>query len=244
MRLLTLGHLVVNALLLCLGYYWLGVGETRAATLTWSAFLALVLVCLGSWIYGASFAYFQSDNRRASAAWRTACRNLWPLAVAVIAVTTIYFLLAWWAGYSAKPASTFASFLTLKLRKPVKPSSVLRVFNVALWLIRWVILPVLLLPMLSAVAGSGWRGFRSVGTLARKWIYWIEAPLLLLCAFWVPLKILGWIPEVGGFGMEVASLAVRAAVAYLLFIAGWLALAFVTSAGKPRLTQSNTAASP
>ncbi len=177
-----------------------------------------------------------SARRRAgarAAAWRTALRNLLPLAIAAVAVIVVYYLLDRWADYSSKPASTLASYLTLKFRKPVKPSSVLRAFNVALWLVRWAIVPVLLLPMLSAIASGGWRGFRAFGALTRKWLYWIEAPLLLVCAVAIPLKLLGWVPQVGGFGMETVSFVLRAGVAYLLFVAAWLTLAFVTSGGTP-----------
>ena len=73
--------------------------------------------------------------------------------------------------------------------------------------------------------------------------YWIEVPLLLLTAL-IPLKLLGWVPHVNSFGMETASFVLRAAFAYLLWGAAWLVLAFVTSGGSPRFTQSSTVVSP
>ncbi len=241
LRRMTLLHLVANALLLWLGYYWLGVGESRASTLAWSACVAVLIVGLGCCSYGAALVYFQKPRQPA---WRTALRNLLPLAIAVIVVATIYWLLARWADYSTKPAFQIASYLTLKFRTPVRPASVLRVFNAVLWVVRWAVLPVLLLPMASAIAGRGWSGFRAIGANARKWLYWIEVPILLLCVFWIPLKLLGWVPHVNGFGMETVSFTLRAVFAYLLFGTAWLVLAFVTSGGKPRLTQSSTLASP
>lgn len=240
---LAMTHLVVNALLLWLGYYWLGIGESRTSTLAWSAFIALLTVCLASSAYGAAFAYFQREDRRTVAAWRTALRNLLPFLVGLAAVTVVYFLLARWDEYSSKPALQVASYLTLTLRKPVKPSSIARIFGTILWIIQWVILPVLLLPMFAAVASSGWSGYRTLGAFARRWVYWIEAPVLLVCALWVPMKILGWVPRMSSFGMEMASFTARALVAYLLFVVAWLVLAFVTSGGNPRFTQSSTAPS-
>ena len=106
------------------------------------------------------------------------------------------------------------------------------------------VLPVLWLPMVAGIASLGWRGFRAVGSRWRKPLYWVEAPVLLLMAAWLPLKLLAWVPEMAGFGLQMASFAARAAAAYLLFVAGWLAIAFVTSGGKPRLTQPKTAVSP
>ena len=48
-------HLVVNALLLWLGYYWLGIGESRTPTLAWSGFIAFLTICLACSTYGAAF---------------------------------------------------------------------------------------------------------------------------------------------------------------------------------------------
>jgi hypothetical protein len=156
----------------------------------------------------------------------------------------LYWVLAKWAAYSANPAFRIASWLTLKLRTPVRPASVGRVFNGALWLVRWVLLPVMFLPVLSAISASGWRGFRLAAWKTGKWMYWIETPLLLLLAVRVPLLLLNWVPRLKGFGVQSASFALRAAVAYLLFGGAWLLLAFVTSEGNPRATHPSTAFSP
>jgi hypothetical protein len=58
-------------------------------------------------------------------------------------------------------------------------------------------------------------------------------PLLTLCALWVPFWLLNWVPKVSGFSMEMTSFAVRALVAYLLFVSAAMVLAFLTSRGKP-----------
>src|SRR5262249_17422365 len=149
---------------------------------------------LTCWTYGASFTFFQGgSNARLRLAWRAAGRNSLSLIVGAAAVVLIFYLLAAWAGFSVKPAQFVASFLTLKTRKPVKPSTILQAFNWILFVIRWIILPVMLLPMLAAIANRGWVGFREIGAFVRRWLYWIEAPLLLLCALFVPIKLLGWV---------------------------------------------------
>src|SRR6185369_3750523 len=65
-------HVASNALLLWLGYYWLGIGESRAASLLWSAVVALVLLCLSACLHGAAFAYFAGKPGDVPAAFRTA----------------------------------------------------------------------------------------------------------------------------------------------------------------------------
>jgi hypothetical protein len=240
MRRLVPIHMATNALLLWLVYYWLGIGESRAFTLLWSFTVALAILALLSATYGAALVYFRTGK----APWRTAIANLLPLVTATVGALCIYFLLAKWTDYNPTPATKVASYLTLEFRKPVRPASTLAIFNAVVWLVRWMILPVMLLPMIAAIAVSGWRGFRAFGSYGRRWIYWVEAPLLLLCALWLPMKLLGWVPHAGGFGWEMVSFLARATVAYLLFIAAGLLLAFVSSGGKPPLTQPKTAVSP
>jgi hypothetical protein len=243
LRRLALAHLLANAVLLGCGYYWLGIGESRTTALAWSALIAILLIALACSTYGATFAFF-AERRQVRLAWKIAIRNLLPLSAAAAAIAVAYWLLALLEDYSSDPAFTIASFLTLKLRKPVTPASVLRVFDDVLWLIRWVVLPVVLLPMLAAISTRGWQGFEMIGAGARKWWYWFAAPLLLLGAAWAPLKLLGWKPRFESFALEMVSFLLRATFAYLLFGAAWLALAFATSAGKPRFTQSSTTVSP
>jgi len=107
-----------------------------------------------------------------------------------------------------------------------------------------VILPLLLLPMASGAASRGWSGFGRFARFRGKRLYWLEAPILALCSFWLPFKLIGWVPRVDSFVMEILSFAARLLCAYLLFTASWLLLAFLTSAGKPVLSHSQTAVSP
>ncbi|HTQ53037.1 MAG TPA: hypothetical protein VMI94_01175 [Bryobacteraceae bacterium] len=236
MRILVAIHLAGNALLLWLGYYWLGIGESRGTALAWSALVALTGLLLACHLHGATLAYFAMDKRRLSSAFRTVTRRLALLTTAVLGLLVIYLLLAQWAVYSAKPAFRIASWLTLTFRRPVKPAAVQSVLDGGLWLVRWVAVPVIALPLLSGIVTGRRRG--------RSLLYWVEVPILLVCGLWLPLKLIAWVPQVSGFGLQMFSLAVRLAIAYLLFVAEWLALEFITSGGRPRVTQPSTAASP
>jgi hypothetical protein len=229
-------HLIANAAILALGYYWLGIPESRASTLTWSIFIALTALILTTLTYTASFL---NQSR-----WRTAVKNLLPMLVAVLGVTLLYWMLAQYASYAPKPAFKIASWLTLKFRHPVPPTTILRIIQIKLWIIRWIVLPVFLVPVLSAIASRGRRGFRTIRWRYADWRYWIEAPLLLLCCARVPLLLLNWVPRLEGFALQSTSFLLRALLAYLLFGAAWLVLAFVTSEGSPRKTQPSTAGSP
>jgi len=241
-RPIALLHLPANAALLWLGYYWLGVGESRTAMLLWSGFLALLLLALACWLHSAAFVYFR--GAALSEALRSALRDLLPAVVAAVAILVLYALLERWAGYSRTPAFQIASYLTHKLHKPVKPAAVERVFDAALWLVRWMVLPVFLLPLYSGVAARGWAGFSELRRHARAWRFWILAPALLVSALWLPFRVMAWTPHSASFSLEMASFIARLLVAYLLFVAAWLLLAFFTAAGRPLFSQSKSAASP
>ena len=155
---LAVVHLCANAVLLGCGYYWLGISESRGSSLAWSALIGMLLLGLACSTYGATFAFFSAaEGKQAFPAWKTAARNLLPLAAAAAAIAVAYGLLALLQDYSSDPAFNIASFLTLKFRKPVTPASVSRVFDAVFWLIRWVALPVVLLPIFCAISTRGWQ---------------------------------------------------------------------------------------
>ena len=120
----------------------------------------------------------------------------------------------------------------------------LRLFEGVFWLVRWMVLPVFLLPVFSGVAGRGWRGLGEIGRHGRAWRYWIAVPVLLACALWLPFRILGWSPHLRSFPMEMVSFTARLLAAYLLFVGAWLLLAFLTAGGRPLRSQSKSVVSP
>src|SRR5437667_2477364 len=63
---LVLLHFVGNALLLGLGYYWLGLGESSGTRLVWSFFVAAVFVCLSVWLHGRDVRIFPGQRQFAS----------------------------------------------------------------------------------------------------------------------------------------------------------------------------------
>jgi hypothetical protein len=225
-------HLVGNALLLWLGYYWLGTSESRAGTLLWSAFVALVGLTLACWLHAGTLVYFGEGR----GAFRRTLRRFLPVLAAAFVLIAIYVLLAKWEAYSMRPASGVASWLTMKLRKPVKPATMLGVFNAALWLVQYVVVPVFALPLIAGLASRGWSGLQQFGRLAKSWQYWMLTTVLMWCAFAAPWKLLGWVPRAGSFSMEMVSFAARLLAAYLLFHGAWLTLLFFSqskTAGKP-----------
>jgi hypothetical protein len=232
--LLGASHLAGNALLLWLGYTWLGMTEANGLHLAASALVLLVFGLAALWLHATALAFFGGDNAAAS----TALRRLPRLFALAVVIALLYGLLWYCYGAFDHTAFVIGSAATMTLRKPVPPSRVLTCFHAFIWLLRWIVVPALALPLAARIVS------KTSPRLLRRWPYWLAAGALLLCAFWVPLRILDWIPKANGFGMQAASLAIRIGFGYLLFVAALLALEFFTSAGKPRSSQPITAVSP
>ena len=243
---LSIAHLIGNALILWLGYYWLGIAESDGAHLAWSAIVLLVFVLGALWLHGTAFSVFgRRGERRFNQAARITGSNLVPLFLLAILATVLYGCLAQLYLKFTHSAFVIASFLTLHLRKPVSPGRVLGCYHGLIWLLRWVALPAVLLPLAASVAQHGWRGYRlSSLRRSRNILYWIQVCAFLLLAIWVPMKLVHWIPKLTAFNAQMASFLARFALGYLLFVIALLSLEFFTSAGKPREIQPSTAASP
>ena len=173
---LAIMHLFGNALILWLGYYWLGIGESDGAHLALSVLVLLLFVLSALWLHGTALAAFDRAVGRAFLeAARTVARNLLPLFVLSIIAIAIYCLLAWLHEQFGHKAFVVASFLTLHLRKPVAPARVLAWYHALIWVLRWVIVPVMLLPLASNSARLGWGGYR-LNSLrrSRNLLYWID----------------------------------------------------------------------
>ncbi len=235
---LGITHLIGNALLLWLGYAWLGMAEGNGLHLAGSAAVLLLFGLGALWLHATALAFFaQTPNASFAAAARTALRRLPRLFVLAIVVVFLYILLSYCYSAFDHTAFMIGSWLTMTLRKPVPPARVLDCYHALIWILRWIVIPALALPVAARLVSKTARLFR-------RWPYWLAAGALLLLAIWVPLKLLDWIPNVSGFSAEAASFAARIGTGYLLFVAALLVLEFLTSAGKPRESQPSTAVSP
>ncbi len=237
-------HLIGNAALLGIGYWWLSVGESSNVNLLLSAALLIVLLGGTVWLHGTSLAYYRDPRPTGRTALWGALRRLLPLFAVGLVALAIYFGLDAWNPLDRSRSADLASYLTLKLQRPVRPAAVQSVFDAIWWVVRWMLIPALLLPLASGVAAAGWRGIGEFGSRWKSWRYWLLTPILLVCAIWVPLRLVTWKPFMGGFGQEATSLVARFGLAYLLFVAACLALAFVTSRGRPNFNQPSTVVSP
>jgi hypothetical protein len=243
---LTLGalHLAGDALILWLGYAWLGMGESNTLRLLLSGLVILLFACSAVWLHGLALVHFDgaagSSLGRAS---RVALRHLPQLLAVLFIACLIYALLGWLYGSLGGVAFTMGSFFTMLVRKPVAPETILAIFHGLIWILRWLVAPALLIPLAAQAAVHGWHGFR-VPQQSKRPRYWLQVFLLLIAGVWAPMKLLAWIPGMPNFAAEMASFLIRLAIAYLLFSMLLLVLEWRTAGGRPVVTQPSTSSTP
>ncbi len=240
---LLVSHIVGDAVLLWIGFYWLGLDESDAPHLLWSAAVVLLVILGAAWLHGLTFAHFSGVRFPRAAA--LSARHLLALGALILVTFALYRLLHWVATVYGGAAYAIGSYSTMKLHRPVPPTSVQHAFHFIVRLLQWVVLPALLLPIAAAISVDGWRGVRWRFIRRRRtWLYWIEVAVLLFCAVWVPFKLFFWVPQVTAFNAQLASFVLRIGVGYLLFVVCVLALEFLTASGRPLVNQPRTVVSP
>jgi len=224
-------HMFSNVLLLLGVYAWLSIGDANGAQLAGTVIYGFSIAFLALWLYDGTFVYFTAVPRqRLWIAFSRALGTLLPFALVAIVAVVIYALLARAGDKLADVAPTVASWLTLHLRRPVKPAIIAGVFRWILYLVEWVGVPLVLIPVAANVARRGWRGFlhQPLAAVRRRW-FALLCPALLLAALFVPWLLMHWVPAAHGLTLETVSAVLRFVAAYLIFLAAWLALARVAA---------------
>jgi hypothetical protein len=188
-RLQFLGGIAV----LLMSWAFLNMPDQRAWQIVVSGVLALAVFGAAVWLMAANFA-------------RT------PVASAACLITLIllFWVLSLLDGDLATP---IASWLSLETKKPVSPAAVGRWMYWILFAIRWLLLPLLIVPI---VLRARFRRFAL--------LYLALFPVGIIA----PHYIAHWVPKVSGLWPEVFSVIARFGLAYTLLIISWVTLGRAT----------------
>jgi hypothetical protein len=152
-------HLLGSAALLALGYYWLGLDESDAKHLAWSALVVILLIISATLLHGVTLAHFSGLSLSESV--RKAIRNLLPLLALTLLGLGIYGGLAWISGGFYKAAYAVSSSAALATHKAISPSISEKGLKGLLCVLQWMVVPAILLPLASAIAVDGWHGWKT-----------------------------------------------------------------------------------
>jgi hypothetical protein len=225
MKRLWLIQAIGNALLFWAAFAWLGLRDAKTSQLVETVIFGLLILIPWLWLQDGTLSYCAD---RSKGLWPTFRRSLATLALfsaVVIVFAAVFWALGKLEGPLTDAGQRTASWLTFHFRKPVKPQTWIRAYLAVLWGVRWIVLPVLMLPLASGVAHAGVRGFR----IGARRVFWLQYLIALLIGFWVPTLLTHWVPGLTGTVPQILSFALRFGVAYVLIISSWLALAFFSA---------------
>ncbi len=167
-------------------------------------------------------------------------RTVWQVALSVLVALVIIFAALWLhaaalAAFHPQPPPGGLAWRALR-RLPLFLICLLLVAAVSvalLWLAAWrpstqlgvAALALALLPLISQAAGGGFSA-RVALRIPGQWRYWnIGVVIFVLAGAYFPYRLIWWIPEVGSFAAQAASVIVRFGLAYVLAVTAWLLLA-------------------
>jgi hypothetical protein len=228
MKRLWLIQALGNALLFWCAFAWLGIRDSKTSQLVETAVFGVLILLPWLWLQDGSMVYCGDRSRGLWGAFRAGVKTLAVFAAVVAAFALLFWALGKLEGPLETAGQRTASWLTFHLRKPIKPATWIRAYTAVLWGVRWIVLPVLMLPIVSGAAREGVRGLRR----RRGKVFWLQYLIALGIGLYVPEVLIHWVPKLTGTGAQMASFGMRFGVAYVLLITAWLAIAFYSAPGR------------
>ncbi len=223
---LWLLNLVANAAALAAWYYWLLIPDARGWQVAWSAVLALVVIFLVVWLRAGTLAWFRvAEFRNGSAigvAFRRGLRHMIPLAIWFAIGAAIAWLVLSVGDYIPQ----FSVWIRQKVNAGPAPRNVMHGTDWLFFVLLWIVLPAVWLPVATTIAACGFSGAR-IGRsfrVLRRPLYWVLLCILIGLGVWVPYKLVTWIPELSTLRGQAWSAGLRFAAAYIVLITAFVLL--------------------
>lgn len=208
-----LANALGGAGLLAATYGWFWIPDERTWHLAASAAAALAIT--------AAYIYLTA----ATAAASTGGKARFGRCAMWLAALSVWVGLAGWIGGTApRQGAWLASLWTMTVRKPVSPATLTPLVG-ALWSVVLWLGVIALVPWLIRLAGG------SAASLGSR-RYWVSGVVGVLVGFWLPWRLFQWAPGFEGFNVQLASVAIRLMIAWIVMVTAWLWLVMI--AAQPR----------
>jgi len=230
---LWLIQLFLNPILFGLFVAWLLIPEAKIWQLGLNVLLVVLIAAGALLLHAGTLNYFSDQFREQPAAVTTAfgraLRHFAAIAVSAIVFYVVWALAGGLDAYHETIPTYFRSMLSASVRAHIPLGVLTGIFGFLEFLLQWVVVPGLLLPLALLAADQGFRGFRVAGwkgwkTTIASVHYWV---ILLIAAFlgvYGTETIIGWRPASASptFAGETANLAFRLFLAYGLGLFSWM----------------------
>ena len=211
----------------------------------------LVLVAVVGWMTldGGTFNYYLDQQRNQAALIKPpflrALKHLLP----VLIVAAVFFLLRIWLegldDYHYSFPGYLRSELPAWLRRHISETNIQNLYDLFLFFLRWIVLPVLLLPVASLCADKGFRGFIAFRIWVRMFLsrlFWGVAIVASILGVVIPVALTGWKldPRTASLAEEKFFLAFRIALGTILVLSAWLMVSFTLARTRMKAETATT----
>jgi hypothetical protein len=230
---LWLLQLLLNPILAGLFAAWLLIPEAKLWQLASNVVLALVIVAAALMLHAGTLNFFSDQFREQPAAIKTAFRRALRHFAAIAVCAIVFYLIRTLAGGLAGYRETLPTYVRSTLPASIREHISLGVstgfFDILVFLLQWVIVPGLLLPLALRAGDQGFRGFVPAGwktwkTTIASVHYWLILAVAAFLGVYGSNTLLGWRPssESPTFAGETANLVLRMFLAYGLALLSWM----------------------
>jgi len=208
-------------LLVAIGLAWTRLPDKHVWQVLLSLLIPLVLAASFLWLQASTMrALLGSEERRVKLVWGALTLVAWALVIWVA-----WAALDWcddnlwdWAGYlnSQAPAQWRARIFTYQ--------HIDDWLTLAEWILRWIVVPGLVLPCALPSAQAGWRApWRRALRLCSNWRWWPAMIAAALAAAALPAHLFSAEPH-GAVSRQIWAVVLKLTASYLAVMAAWLLL--------------------
>lgn len=233
-----------NALIILIFLLWLRIPDAYKWELFFQVVVALLIVVGALWLHGGTLNYYSdiSDGTKAGlgGAFKKAWKHLPAFAVAVLIWLALFCLVYKLASYQYEFSGYLRSEFPAWLRRHISEPTMDNLYEGFVFVVRWIVVPGLILPLWLLCARTGFRGFlqfrawwRAVRNLA-FWIVLVVAALIGVYCFGKIVSHWRLDPKTATLRGEEGFVAFRFPFAYLLALFSWLWACCMTVRARPQ----------
>jgi hypothetical protein len=224
---------LVNPVLILAAALWLLIPEAQIWQIVLTVLAVLFLVLFFLWLHAATFSYFAELHAKGAARFRGGLppANLIAFTLWALIFAFLLHVVQHLSGeFQPALASYLRSISPAWLRRTMTESRMDSMVALKFWVLFWIIIPAVSLPIGLQTAIHGFGGFGKVGR--RGWrrtagnrVYWSVLIVLAILGVYLPGLLIAWLPKVSSVTTEGVSLVLRLLLAWFLAVSSWTSLA-------------------